>query len=293
MLRGMRHIVFVMIAAAIFSVPLSASAETIANPEFEAVWERTDKPVLDLQVSRTWIWGPEAISPLLQEPYKESPGGMRAVQYFDKGRLEITFPQSDPTSPWYVTSGLLAKEMVTGMRQVGENLFEQHEPVPLNVAGDINDPTGPTYATFTPLMSYAPIPFGWNIIQTVDRSGNVAADPSLASYGVYAAYYAPETKHNIASVFWDFMNSSGPVLVNDSLVTDKLFDPSIYAAGLPLTEAYWTTIKVGGVEKQVLVQVFERRVLTYTPSNPEGWKVESGNVGQHYHAWVYGQVPLP
>jgi hypothetical protein len=40
----------------------------------------------------------------------------------------------------------------------------------------------------------------------------------------------------------------------------------------------------------VLVQVFERRVLTYTPSNPDGWKVEAGNVGQHYYTWRYQQL---
>ena len=44
---------------------------------------------------------------------------------------------------------------------------------------------------------------------------------------------------------------------------------------------------VGGIQHQVLVQVFERRVLTYTPSNPDGWKVEAGNVGQHYYTWRY------
>jgi hypothetical protein len=42
------------------------------------------------------------------------------------------------------------------------------------------------------------------------------------------------------------------------------------------------------VEKDVLVQLFERRVLTYTPSNQAGWQVEMGNVGQHYHSWRYG-----
>jgi hypothetical protein len=38
----------------------------------------------------------------------------------------------------------------------------------------------------------------------------------------------------------------------------------------------------------VLLQCFERRCLTYTPDNPEGWKVEAGNVGQHYYQWRYG-----
>jgi hypothetical protein len=41
------------------------------------------------------------------------------------------------------------------------------------------------------------------------------------------------------------------------------------------------------------VQVFERRVLTYTPSNPDGWKVEAGNVGLQYYQWRYIDVNLP
>ena len=61
---------------------------------------------------------------------------------------------------------------------------------------------------------------------------------------------------------------------------------------IQISESYWTRVKVSGVERDVLVQLYERRVLTYTPSNPDGWKVEMGNVGQHYYPWRYG-VPLP
>ena len=38
----------------------------------------------------------------------------------------------------------------------------------------------------------------------------------------------------------------------------------------------------------MLIQCFERRCLTYTPGNPDGWQVEAGNVGQHYFHWRYG-----
>ena len=40
------------------------------------------------------------------------------------------------------------------------------------------------------------------------------------------------------------------------------------------------------------MQCFERRCLTYTPDNPDGWQVEAGNVGQHYYAWRYGAAPV-
>ena len=44
-----------------------------------------------------------------------------------------------------------------------------------------------------------------------------------------------------------------------------------------------------GVERDVLVQIYERRVLTYTPANPPEWQVEMGNVGRHYYLWRHGR----
>ena len=266
------------------------SYQTVASDAFNKTWGRTDKLVASSQVNRTWMWGPQPNTGEINEPYQESPGGQRTVEYFDKSRMEITNPDSDPNSIWYVTNGLLAKELITGQMQVGDSSFEQRSAAQINVAGDANDPNGPTYATFNTLMGYGAIPNGWIITQTVDRTGTVAADTSLSSYGVSAIDVGAPTKHNVASVFWDFMNSSGPVYQNGQTVTDKLFQNAFYATGYPLTEAYWTHVLVGGVSKLVLVQVFERRVLTYTPSNPDGWKVEAGNVGQHYYAWRYGAL---
>ncbi len=57
--------------------------------------------------------------------------------------------------------------------------------------------------------------------------------------------------------------------------------------GLPITEAYWSRFTVAGVSREVLVQAFERRILTFTPSNPAQYQVEMGNVGRHYFTWRY------
>jgi hypothetical protein len=65
----------------------------------------------------------------------------------------------------------------------------------------------------------------------------------------------------------------------------------LFSVGLPLTEPYWTRAKVAGVEREVLVQAFERRILTYTPANPAAFQVEMGNVGLHYFTWRYGSGP--
>ncbi len=98
----------------------------------------------------------------------------------------------------------------------------------------------------------------------------------------------PETNHSVASVFWSFMNSSGLVDQDGAETQGSLFQNPYYATGFPLTEPYWAQVKVGGVQKDVLIQCFQRRCLTYTPSNPAGWQVEAGNVGQHYYRWRYG-----
>jgi uncharacterized protein YkwD len=115
-------------------------------------------------------------------------------------------------------------------------------------------------------------------------------DPQLAAYGATAAFRAtvPGLEHQIASPFWQFMHASGTVYVAGAYTDAPLFENPFYATGYPLTEAYWTTVKVAGVETLVLLQCFQRRCLTYTPSNPAGWQVEAGNVGQHYYDWRYG-----
>ena len=43
----------------------------------------------------------------------------------------------------------------------------------------------------------------------------------------------------------------------------------------------------------VLVQLFERRTLTYTPSNAPARQVEMDNVGHRYFAWRYGAYDAP
>ncbi len=63
----------------------------------------------------------------------------------------------------------------------------------------------------------------------------------------------------------------------------------LFVVGRPISEPYWARVKVAGVEKDVLMQAFERRVLTYTPDNATEWRVEMGNVGQHYLRWRYGR----
>ncbi len=194
-------------------------AEAPANPNFLSVWERTDKPVADGVVSRTWQWGPQANTGSLREPYAESPGGEREVQYYDKSRMEITHPDTgDPNAIWYVTNGLLVNELISGRLQLGDNTFEQYAAASLNVAGDADDVLGPTYASLKGLLQAAPLADGSPITQTVARDGTVGSDGQFAIYGVTAAQRVtvPGIDHQVASPFWSFMNASGPVYANGS-----------------------------------------------------------------------------
>jgi hypothetical protein len=104
---------------------LQVRADGPGNDHFARRWARTDQPVADGTTKRTWIWGPEATTGILDEEYAESPGGTRQVQYFDKSRMELNDPTGDPGSPFYVTNGLLVIELMTGRMQLGDDTFDQ------------------------------------------------------------------------------------------------------------------------------------------------------------------------
>ena len=280
-------LIFAVFAVNVASLAGVRAGEPFANPAFRALWERTDSPVAASAVQRTFLWGPAAITPGVQEKYAQSPSGVRLVQYFDKSRMEITDPGTAQGAPFYVTNGLLVIELMTGRVQTGNDpsQVELHDPANINAVGDSDDPNAPTYQTFAKLRDVPARAVNAPVKEMVDRAGAVT---SGGPDGVTQAVLVPETRHAVASVFWVFMNSSG--LVSDSAggtANGPLFSNPFYATGLPVTEAYWTTARVGGAQKQVLVQAFERRVLTYTPGNPHGFEVEAGNVGAHYYQWRY------
>jgi hypothetical protein len=253
-------------------------------------WSRVDRPVETDQVARTWLWGPQDTSFQRTEQYADSPGGKRTVVYFDKSRMEISDPNADPGSSWFVANGLLVVELTSGSMQVGDSDFVQRAPAAINVAGDPDDSSGPTYATFGGLTSAAPTAEGATIAARLARDGTLSDEAQLAEYGVTAAHRVTVNgiDHTIAAPFWAFMNSRGLVFEDDHYQTDQLFPDVFYATGYPISEAYWARVTVLGTSKDVLIQCFERRCLTYTPDNPDGWKVEAGNVGQHYFTWRYG-----
>ena len=253
-----------------------------ADPAVQKLWWQADGSLQAQSTDQTWLWGPDTWA-APKEPYAQSPGGSRQVYYFDKSRMEITQPSGDRGSPWYVTNGLLVRDMILGAIQTGDNTFQPSQPAPVPLAGDPapQNTNAPTYASLHGLATLAndhhvPNLAGQPVTAALDKAGNVTTAQSVPN-GVTVAAYDTVTGHNVASVFTTFFAA-------------QTWDP-VYVVGRPLTEPYWIRANIKGTPQWVLVQAFERRVMTYTPSNPVGWQVELGNVGRAYYQWRYGQAP--
>lgn len=257
---------------------------SFASPRFEQVWRETDAN----PGGRSLTWGPRPWFDY-REFYKQSPNSLRQVQYFDKARMEINDPRN--TTRAGLTNGLLPVEMVSGRVKLGDgsgaDQYDQRTSAVIPVAGDLLkvNPDAPTYASF---VRIATVDNGYTdrnrlnerIGTTFDKAGNIGFSQALANQaGTEIVQYATATGHNVPRVFVDFQTSS-PI---DALST----------FGFPITDPYWIKAKVGGVDKDIMVQIFERRVLTYTPSNNDPFKVEMGNVGQHYFQWRYPDLGAP
>jgi hypothetical protein len=265
-----------------------------AGSAFMGVWSRADGPVAMRAVARSWLWGPVPFA-VANEQYAESLTGRRLVEYLDKGRMEINDPALDRESQWFVTSGLLVYEMVSGQVQVSNSLFEQRGPATLPVAGDAASSGAPTYATFGQHLTPATRQDGGLAQQHMSGEGLVAPlatiiSPEQAKLYMYK-YYDDTSKHNIPAVFYDWARQSGTVLEDGRLAQAPLLDP-LYVLGRPITEAYWIDVLVNGAPVSVLVQLYERRALTYNPSNPPEWRVEMANVGRAYYDWRYKDRPV-
>jgi uncharacterized protein YkwD len=254
-----------------------------ADPAFQRIWINADGPVFEDAINRSWLWGPDAFSKRV-EHYADSPGSARDVAYFDKSRMEINDPSADDSSQWYVTNGLLVRDMIGGVVQTGDSQFEQREPAQIAIAGDnlsIN-PDGPTYGSLRPHSAAIegnrqPVRTDETVNTRITARGRVLHGAEMPD-GVTYAHYDDVTGFNIADVFWNEFNNSDH------------YD-WLYAVGHPITDPHWVYTSVNGNDQWVLVQAFQRRLLTYTPANDAGWQVEMGNVGRHYYMWRYGDAP--
>jgi hypothetical protein len=277
------------------------SQAQFANPQFQGMWSRTDGLVASGTVKRPWVWGPVP-GRSVAEPFAGLPGNSHLVQYFDKGRMEINDPNGDPDDPFYVTNGLLAVELISGQMQTGLSTFESRSPASINLASDADDPSAPTYLSFNGVANIPGAPnerrkqsqVGQVVRTAIDRQGVTQPWPQdHLDYGVKIAHFEEATGHNIPDIFWEYLNQQTQIVQEEQVVTGPLFFPWFAVTGYPISEPYWSYVKVSGKYTDVLIQAYERRVLTFVPHLPSPFKVQMGNIGQHYYEWRYLAQPGP
>jgi hypothetical protein len=264
MRRGMRLLSVCALALVSIAAMPAGAANTFANPAFQTQWQQGEALTPN-------FWGPLAnAKDGQQEPYKEASGGQRLVQYFDKGRMELTNGT--------VTNGLLATELIKGQIQVGDSTFQPQPPPAIAMAGD-PDNTVPTYVQLTgvgaPLLAPASARAGQVASAAISDTAQLTTinimglRPDETAAATVGAFDAP-TQHNVPAIFVDYRNKAGLLTI-----------------GYAISEPFFALVAVRGAPVSVMVQAFERRVLTYTSKNPDAFKVEMGNIGQHYYKWRY------
>ncbi len=268
----------------------------LPDPAFWFQWRIADLPVSNGQAQRSWLWGPTAIFSGTEEERSAiiGEGGATAdlgsvteVVYFDKGSMQIDKLGPHPSRPtkFLVIPGRLTWELVTGtvVQGSGANInitaqAGEGKAPDIMIAGDDPNADAPTYATFNKLGAATDAGKAQDrtdqpVDATLARDGTIRHNPDLGALSKIEAF-VPETGHNIPDVFLDYFKG-------------QTWD-WIYIAGYPISEPYWAHVGVAGQPRDVLVQVFERRTVTYDPAAPEGYKVQFGNVGRHYYDWRYG-----
>jgi len=247
-----------------------ATKSSFANPLFENLWAEQSAAAGSLD-----LWGSE---PLLwrAEPYADSPDGRRTVQYFDRGRMELT---PTPNGGTEVTEGLLALELTTGKIQLGSKLLEYKDPPNVDIDSGSADSSVPTYAGLARVVQRSGPDDSTRhteINQWIDAAGNVTEKTPPAA--VWASRYVSQTGHNLPDVFTSLF-ASQPFGTMDW----------VQALGYPISEPYWTMYRRDGAAQPSLIQVFQRRILVYTPGLNANQQITLANVGRHYYRWRYGQ----
>jgi hypothetical protein len=259
---------------------------------FRERWERFDRVVLEQRVARDWTWGPKPLV-TVREPYSTSPGGARLVEYYAKGRMEITDPSRSRSDPWFVTSGRLVWELLFGKVELGPGRFEERQPAQESLFGEPMPPRTVTYSSLARALStFAGIKpdekVGRPIYEKLLYDGTVEVDLGLAVYDQRYGQYDRSAGHNVAKAFSDFLLSFDLVYEAGQPKSSQVF--SLGDIGLALSEPYWIRVTVEGKVQDALVQAFERRVLVYLPeSDPP--RLRMADSGLHYLAWRYGYRP--
>lgn len=251
-----------------------ADTPTFANPAFQDRWAEQSAGGDGID-----LWGSEPLAWRV-EPYAGTADGRRIVQYFDRGRMELTPLIAGQGMP-EVTAGLLARELTTGTIQLGHSLLESRPAPDMPIDSGSPDDRVPTYAALSSVVQQrapAQTRESTMTVMWIDSRGEPYAGPPVVD--LQATEYVPQTGHNIPDVTATFFarNPFGS-------------ESWIEALGYPISEPYWTTYRRDGTALPSLIQVFERRILVYTPAMPAERRFTVTNTGRHYYRWRYGSDP--
>ena len=260
------------------------AASSFATPAFQQRWSQDEGLIRN-------FWGPLALAtngqpeayvydnscvPIPQDATSyyclPAPNTLqRTVQYFDKGRMEAN-PLPGKSQ---VTSGLLVREMISGNMQTGDRTSVQRQPAAIAIAGDL-DNTFPKYSDLTTARVPMILPAGAPVSTQLNADGSASAVAPAAVPDAASAISTTDTVTQVAvpRVFDDFRARIGVDVI-----------------GYAISGPFYVSVRIGGVQRRVLMQAFERRVLTYNAANPPEFQVEFGNVGRHYYRWRYGVDP--
>jgi len=246
---------------------VSAMADvTFADPAFQTQWN-TD------EAAAPGFWG-QPITGGLFEPYASAAGGIRLVQYYEKGRLE--------TASGEVTNTTLVLDMYRGRIEVGHFQYDKRPPPATPIAGDMDGPNL-TYATLAAVLpestTGSPKQIGMSVATRVSPSGIVSSGPPTPATGPESTGDY-DASHNVLQAFIDYRQQF------------KGRDAP-FKLGFAITEPFRTTVTAGGMAHDVIVQAFWQRILIYDPNGPNGAKVTVASTGQAYYAWRYANGAMP
>ncbi len=172
--------------------------------------------------------------------------GLRTIdgypsQYFEKGRLEDH--RQEVTDPaWALMYGRLTVELLESAPQRSVNS------------------TNLTYADLqraTAERLPAPTHF---------QGGTLAMDGG--TFVPYHPHLQAAPGYIVPAYFWNYLNRA-----------DLFPGGWLHDAGLPLTNALTAHTVKQGERRTIVLQAFERTILTYDALNPREWTVERGNIG--------------
>jgi hypothetical protein len=178
------------------------------------------------------------------------------AQYFEKGRIEDHRDRvADPH--WSLMFGRLTAELI------------ERDP-----SGAVNT----THTTYRDLAyahrPEARVPAPVNFV----RAGTMTT--RMGEFVPYDPQLRPAPGYIVPLYFWSYINRR-----------DLFPGGGLHSIGLPMTDAFQTQTVKNGQRRDIIMQAFERTVLTLDPYNPAAWQVERANIG--LDALRTAQLPAP